>query len=158
MVLFPPSFSWFSQSFPSSLYIMPDEDASLDGASGNSSQSQLPTWKCIQCKGDPKPLTEFPFKKGVQPGLDAPRITTCRRCDTKKRALRKEREAKKDKETNKENESPQNVSSSDEETSADPQLSLLGLTDFLSVIGDQHTSLKLEANVDLGTLLGGSLL
>ena len=136
---------------------MPNNGTSLDGTSGDSDQSQmLLTQKCIQCKGDLKPLAEFPFNQGVLPGPDAPHITTCRKCDARKRALRKERVTKKDKEANKENESPQNMSSSDKETSMDPQLSLLSSTDFLSVIGDQHMSLKLEANVDLSTRSGAS--
>ena len=83
-------------------------------------------------------------------------ITTCWKCNARKRALRKERAVKKDKGANKENESPQNVSASNKETSVDPQLSLLSLTDFLSVIEDQHTSLKLEANINLGTLSGAN--
>jgi hypothetical protein len=45
----------------------------------------LETRRCTKCKGAPKPLADFPFKKGEVPGPNATRINTCRVCDDKKR-------------------------------------------------------------------------
>lgn len=104
------------------------------------------TRKCIKCKGVPKPLTDFPFKKGEVPGPNATHLQTCRRCDDKKRADREKKKGEK----NKENFAPVDVLDSEAEHNA--ELSNLLLPEFLTIIGGQNDSLKLEANVDLSSL------
>jgi hypothetical protein len=109
----------------------------------------LETRRCTKCKGAPKLLTDFPLKKGEVPGPNALQINTCKICDDKKKRGRLERERRKKEAADKENEPPAGTPSEPEAPIDHTELSNLALSDFLSIIGGQHSSLKLEANVDL---------
>jgi len=129
---------------------MPDGGkANLGDNQSVSLPSSLETRKCIKCKGAHKLLTDFPFKKGEVPGPSATRINTCSACDDKKRRGRLEKERRKKEAANKENEALAGTSLEPDIVVDYTELSNLALSDFLSIIGGQHTSLKLEANVDL---------
>jgi hypothetical protein len=109
----------------------------------------LETRKCTKCKGAPKPLTDFLFKKGEVPGPSAMRISTCRVCGDKKRQGRLEKERREKDVEDKENEPPADAPAEPGTTIDHTELANLALSDFLSNIVCQHTSLKFEANVDL---------
>lgn len=126
-------------------------DDSGESISGDVPLTEVPTRKCLVCRGASKPLSEFPIKKGEFIGPNAPRINTCSKCSEQKARVRKERGRKKKHDANKENEHP--IDQLEPDTCVDGiGLSNLTLSEFLSTIGAQRASLKLEANVDLSAL------
>lgn len=101
--------------------------------------------KCTRCKTS-KPLAEFSLCRGEVAGPDARRIATCHPCSEKKKTQKQE---SKKKGSNKENEP---LDTLDSESGPDGELSNLTLPEFLTFVGGEASSLKLEANVNVSTL------